>query len=134
MKYKLVQITLFIGAGYFFLMAIAHTFELKVPGLFIYYNIPSCIYQNKLIAALLFGWAMFFFTAAKTMAPPLIKTTIYAGALTIGMLFFINLSEEIGYLATKKQIIGFHIHVGILYFYWLWLLIINRLFQQQLKR
>ena len=57
------------GALYFFLVSLAHALSIKLPGLFIYFDVPSQRYQDAIIAFLVFGWSVFFFTALNE-APP----------------------------------------------------------------
>jgi len=52
-----------IGAIYFFTVAIVHLVGLKVPGFYVYFNVPSDAYQDKIISFLCFGWSVFLFTA-----------------------------------------------------------------------
>lgn len=55
---------LYAGAVYFTAIACAHGTGYKLPGLFIYYNVPSNGYQDTIIAFMSFGWAAFFFSCA----------------------------------------------------------------------
>lgn len=54
---------LFAGSVYFFLVATFHMIGIKIPPLFIYYNVLSYAYQDRIIAFLSFGWSVFLFTA-----------------------------------------------------------------------
>ena len=56
--------SLMAGAVYFGCIALAHAVGLKIPGLFIYFNVPSHLYQDHIIAFLAFGWATLFYVAA----------------------------------------------------------------------
>jgi hypothetical protein len=60
-SYRLLRWSLFGGAVYFFLISSAHLFGLKIPILFIYFNVPSYIYQDNIIAFLSFGFGMFLY-------------------------------------------------------------------------
>lgn len=51
---------LLICAVYFIAVTIAHQTGIKLPMLFIFYNIPSERYQDLIISFLSFGWAMLF--------------------------------------------------------------------------
>jgi len=64
--HTLLRWAFFGGAIYFALISIAHMFGWKVPIFFIYYNLPSFAYQDKLIALLAFGWAMFLYSGYKS--------------------------------------------------------------------
>ncbi|MGO9378359.1 MAG: hypothetical protein ACLPN1_16895 [Dissulfurispiraceae bacterium] len=55
---------LLAGAVYFLAIAIAHMFRTKIPMLFVYYNVPSYGYQDRIISFLAFGWSVFLFAAS----------------------------------------------------------------------
>jgi hypothetical protein len=55
---------LLIGALYFLGVAIAHMLRIKVPLLFIYFDLPSYGYQDRIISFFSFGWSMFMFVAS----------------------------------------------------------------------
>lgn len=93
---------LFTGSLYFFLVSIAHLVGLKVPILFIYYNVPSYAYQDKIISFLAFGWSIFLFT---TFSNPLknkllIRAILIAGAGAIIGLELINTYTDFESMAT----------------------------------
>lgn len=121
-KMKTIKITLFCGAIYFLLMAIAHAIGLKIPGLFIYFNVPSYAYQDKIISLLTFGWSIFFFTAARNPSKELLKSIILIGAFALIMLTFININTDFPSFSEKIKSNLFHIESGILFLYWGWLL------------
>ncbi len=118
-----MKVSLFSGAVFFLLMAIAHAIGLKIPGLFIYFNVPSYGYQDKIISLLAFGWATFFFAAAVNQSKILIKSIILIGAIALCMLTFINISTDFASLSEKINPDLFHIETGILFLYWIWLLL-----------
>jgi hypothetical protein len=123
MKIKILKISLFIGACYFLLMAITHALGQKIPGLFIYFNVPSYTYQDKIISALAFGWAVFLFTGFKTLSRSIIKSVLMSGAFAIIMLIFTNFSTNFNAISEQIKVYLFHIETGLLLIYWLWLLI-----------
>ena len=55
---KVLKWSLGGGAVYFLAVTVAHWVGFKVPGLFIYYDIPSYAYQDRCIGVLCFGWAV----------------------------------------------------------------------------
>jgi len=90
MNYKLLlKILLFSGFAYFFSLAIAHMIGWKVPALFIYFEVPSYAYQDKIISVLAMGWALFYLQAALN---PQGQRTIIRGLLVSGGLALIGLS------------------------------------------
>ena len=48
-------------------VAIVHQIGIKIPFLYIYFDIPSTEYQDRIISFLAFGWAMFFFASYKIL-------------------------------------------------------------------
>ena len=118
---KSIKFPLFCGSIYFLLIAIAHAIGLKIPGLFIYFNVPSYAYQNKIISLLAFGWAAFFFTASITLSRPLIKSILIIGLAALAMLTCININTDFAALSEKINPNLFHIETGILLLYWIWL-------------
>lgn len=55
---------LLIGAVYFLAVAIVHMLRIKVPMLFIYFDLPSYGYQDRIISFFSFGWSIFMFVAS----------------------------------------------------------------------
>ncbi len=55
---------LLAGAVYFLAIAMAHMLRIKVPFLFVYYDLPSYGYQDRIISFLSFGWSVFLFMAS----------------------------------------------------------------------
>ena len=93
---RVLQIVLFNGFLYFFLMAAVHTLGLKVPGLFIYFNVPSYAYQDRIISLLTFGWSLFFLKAAVNPIHNrnIIQLLIIIGAVAIAGLSWINYGTD----------------------------------------
>ena len=79
---------LLAGAVYFLAIAFVHMFRIKIPMLFVYYNLPSYGYQDRIISFLAFGWSVFIFT---TSIDPMknriaVKAVLLAGlAAVIGL-------------------------------------------------
>jgi hypothetical protein len=78
---KTYRTLLFICAVYFIAVSIAHQLGLKVPMLFVFYNIPSERYQDLIISFLSLGWAMLFGIGFFDKE---LKTTIQAPILIAG--------------------------------------------------
>lgn len=64
----LLNLLLIALLGYFLAMSAAHFTGYKVPLLFIYYNVPSEVYQDKIISFCAFAYAMFAFAAIRARA------------------------------------------------------------------
>ena len=60
---KILRWLLFVGSVYFFIVAIFHMAGIKIPPFFIYFDVSSHTYQDRIISFLAFGWSIFLFTA-----------------------------------------------------------------------
>ena len=123
--------SLFSGGIYFILISIVHILGIKVPGLYIYFNVPSYDYQDKIISFLAFGWGIFFIQASRkpTKYIYIIRSILIAGLAAICSLIYINLSTNFKDLSQDIYVIYFWIQAGILCLYLLWLFI----FYKQVK-
>lgn len=96
-KIKILKWSLFAGAVYFWAVAFAHMFGLKIPLLFVYFNLPSYSYQDRIISFLAFGWAMFLYSGfagvRKNIVWP-VKYILFSGAGAIIGLCVINTSTD----------------------------------------
>jgi hypothetical protein len=119
---KSLKTLLLIGAAYFFAAGCAHLFEFKIPGLFIYFNVPSYPYQDKIISMLAFGWAGFFYAALLNPTKNLIKTILIIGAAAIMILTLIDLTTDFGSLGSGIDARWFYLETAALFIYWLGLL------------
>jgi hypothetical protein len=83
---------LLAGAAYFLAVAIAHMFRIKIPMLFVYYDVPSYGYQDRIISFLTFGWSTFLFTASinPTKNRDAVKAILIAGLTAVFGLNVIN--------------------------------------------
>jgi hypothetical protein len=120
---RILKWSLLPGVIYFLGVGIAHMAGIKIPLLYIYFNIPSYGYQDKIISFLSLGWAIFFLTAfinpEKNMH--LIKSLVIAGFGAIIGLGVINLSTNFRGLAPTSNIFVFWIELLVLSFYLIWL-------------
>jgi hypothetical protein len=83
---------LLAGAIYFLAIAIVHMLRIKIPLLFVYYDVPSYGYQDRIISFLSFGWAVFLFTASldPTKNRDAVKAILIAGFVAVFGLNVIN--------------------------------------------
>jgi hypothetical protein len=116
---KILKALLFLGAAYFFMAGCAHLIGCKVPGLYLYFNVPSLSYQDKIISLLAFGWAGFFYTAFLNPTKDVIKTILFIGALAIIILTAINLTTDFKSLGQNIDPRWFHLETAVLFLYWL---------------
>ena len=127
---RVLQIVLFNGFLYLFLMAAVHTLGLKVPGLFIYFNVPSYAYQDRIISLLTFGWSLFFLKAAVNPIHNrnIIQLLIIIGAVAIAGLSWINYGTDFTQLDPQINPLVFWYETGGLFIYLLILFFSSRNF------
>ena len=128
-SHKLLSWSLLGGAVYFFLISLAHFFGLKIPILFIYFNVPSYIYQDMLIAFLSFGFGMFLYAGYSSVKRDELITTKYiiiAGFGFVLGLMNINVFTDFSYFETefnlKISILNFWSQTAFVLAYVLWIL------------
>lgn len=121
---KILKWSLLAGAVYFSLVSAAHITGIKVPLLFIYFNLPSYAYQDKIISFLAFGWAMFLFSGfinLKTNIIGPVKYILFAGAGAIIGLCVVNISTDFKELSAGVKPLIFWLQTLFLSIYLLWL-------------
>jgi len=91
---RILNYSLLSGSAYFLCIALAHLISLKIPGLYIYYNVPSLAYQDRIISFLAFGWAMLFYAGARH--PAVVRLVLIAAVVALAGLVNINLAGEFG--------------------------------------
>jgi hypothetical protein len=118
---------LLIGAVYFLAVAIAHMVRTKIPLLFVYFDVPSYGYQDRIISFLSFGWSVFLFTASRDPVKNrgAVKAVLIAGLGAIFGLTVINsvtdfraLSPEINPSVFRMETLGLSAYVAALIFYY----------------
>jgi hypothetical protein len=116
---------LLIGALYFLAVSAAHMMRIKVPLLFVYYNVPSYDYQDRIISFLSFGWSLFLFIAARDPEEnrTLVKAILVAGIAAIFGLHMINADIDFHALSPSAnpsifrwETFGLSVYVGALIF------------------
>ncbi|MFH1441513.1 MAG: hypothetical protein ABIH18_05700 [Candidatus Omnitrophota bacterium] len=126
MPKKNLYCSLITGSIYFFLVSVAHMAGIKIPVFFIYFNVPSYAYQDRIISFLAFGWAMFLLCAAINVKNGLmnsIKYILLAGAAGIIGLSLINISTDFKQLSQDINPLFFWLETGGLLIYFIWLLV-----------
>jgi len=126
---RILKISLLAGSAYFLSVALAHLGQVKIPGLYLYYDLPSLGYQDSLIAILAFGWSAFFFTAftAPERNRGLIAAILLSGALAILGLCSINARPELHPAGGETSRSIYWLETAVLFLYWLWLLTVHTL-------
>jgi O-antigen ligase len=97
----ILKCLLLVGAVYFLAIAIVHMLRIKIPLLFVYYDVPSYGYQDRIISFLSFGWSVFLFTASVNPAKnrEAVKAVLIAGFTGILGLNVINSTTDFHTLA-----------------------------------
>src|SRR4030065_792998 len=122
---SILRWSLIAGAIYFGCIALAHTIGLKIPGLFIYFNVPSHPYQDHIIAFLAFGWSSFFYVASVdpvNHSLPL-KAIMLSSAVAIFGLSGINTFSDFASLSPSINTKLFWVQTTLLLGYLIWLIV-----------
>jgi hypothetical protein len=116
------------GALYFACVALAHTVGFKVPGLFIYFNVPSHPYQDQIIGVLASGWAALFYVASvdPVNQPVPVKALLVVSAAAIFGFSRINAFTDFGGFSPDVSTPVFWAQVATLSCYLVWLIIFFR--------
>ena len=132
---KILKWSLFAGGIYFILISIVHLIGIKIPGLYIYFNVPSYAYQDKITSFLTFGWAVFFIQASHDPKKNihLVRSILIAGLAAILVLSYINLSTNFNDLSPNINITVYWIQVGVLTIYLFWLGVYYRKVKSTIK-
>jgi uncharacterized protein YacL len=126
--------SLLSGAVYFFLVAVAHFFAFKAPLLYIYYDLPSEVYQDKIIAFTTFGWAMFFvagYSSVKRASLRSVRYIVIAGAGAVVGLCLINLFTDFYQLSANAQPFFYWVQTAVLSVYLAWVAVFYILAKQE---
>ena len=124
---KILRWLLFAGSSYFLIIAICHMVEIKILPFFIYYNVPSYNYQDRIISFLTFGWSIFLFTAFLNPIKNkmLIQAILIAGVGAIIGLEIINaitdfgsFSDEINPTIFRLETLGLAVYLVLLTIYY----------------
>ena len=128
-KLRILKISLFLGGLYFSAVAVAHVIGFKAPGLFVYYNVDSYAYQDKIIGLLTFGWAGMFFSASHCPVRnyTTMRVILTAGAVAVLVLAMINLFTDFHLISRESNVTGYWLHTGILCVYLIYLGVLWRM-------
>jgi hypothetical protein len=125
---KILSWSLFAGAIYFLGVSIVHMLGVKVPFLFIYYNVPSYMYQDRIISFLAFGWSVFMFLAARKPSEQLtlVSGIIYSGLVAVIGLSIINYQTNFHELEPSIDSRVFWLESGFLTVYLLLIIVLKK--------
>ena len=125
--------SLLAGAGYFLLVAGAHLLGIKTPFLYVYYDLPSNAYQDKIISFTSFGWAMFFvagYSSVKRGSLRSVRYIVMAAAGAVGGLCLINLCTDFRDYSPKAQVPVYWLETFVLGVFLGWLAFLYTLTKQ----
>jgi hypothetical protein len=109
-----------MGVAYFCCMAVAHFFGLKVPLLFVYYDVPFHAYQDKIISFAVVAYVCLFATAARH--PVAVPAALIALGATVAGLAAVNLSAALAAVLAGRSTFAYWLQTGLIGGYFLWLL------------
>ncbi|MGB0372536.1 MAG: hypothetical protein ACPGN3_14475 [Opitutales bacterium] len=98
---KLADTLFLMNAVYFIFMATAHFFSIKVPVLFIYYDVPFYAYQDRIISFAVCAYVILFIQAFRL--PQLRSSAIVLMYLTCLGLSSVNVSGDLKNLLAEGQ-------------------------------
>ncbi|MDC9725777.1 MAG: hypothetical protein PSN44_07685 [Gammaproteobacteria bacterium] len=101
MNSELTHYSFLAGAAYFFCMAVAHYFSIKVPVLFVYYDTPFYEYQDKIISFSVCAYIALFYSASQHR--PVALNAIIVLAITVFGLISVNLSTSLTSVLQEGQ-------------------------------
>ncbi len=101
MNSKLTKYAFLSGVAYFFCMAIAHYFSIKVPVLFVYYDTPFYAYQDKIISFAVCAYIALFYSASQHRSVAL--NAIIVLAITVLGLSSVNMSNTLTVVLREGQ-------------------------------
>jgi len=93
MNPPVLRYALLSGVAYFCCMALLHYSGIRLPLLFVYYDIPFYAYQDRIIAFAVVGYAALFYTAARHRV--VVPAALFTLGVTVLGLASINLSEAL---------------------------------------
>ena len=123
MNPPVLRYALLSGVAYFCCMALSHYSGIRLPLLFVYYDIPFYAYQDRIIAFAVVGYAALFYTAARHRV--VVPAALFTLGVTVLGLASINLSEALtSLLADGQTTTPYWIQTGLIAAYFLLLLVL----------
>jgi len=123
------------GSIYFAAVAIVHQIGLKIPVFYIYFDVQSLEYQDRIISFLAFGWAVFFFSAYKLSIKNIevVRYLIIAGTAGVIGLILNNIRTNFEVLSSNTNIWFYWIGTFALFLYLLGLIIYYKKYLEVMK-
>ena len=116
---RLLCWSLWAGVAYFCCMAAAHYLGLKVPLLFVYYDVPFHAYQDRIIAFAVVAYVCLFATAARHRVA--VPAALVALGVTVAGLASVNLSDALAAVLDGRSTVAYWLQTGLIAAYFLWL-------------
>ena len=113
MFYSKLNTSLFLGSVYFYITAFLHFTGFKIPPFYIYYNVESTIYQDRIIAVLSFMFATFLYAGFKLKDKNIVKYILFSGSIGV---FGLLLNNFITKTAFRTNIV-YWLEIGFLGLY-----------------
>lgn len=114
---SLLSLALWAGVAYFCCMAAAHFFGLKVPLLFVYWDVPFHAYQDKIIAFAVVAYVCLFANAA--IHREAVPFALAALGVTVLGLASVNLSSALAEVLDGRSTLAYWIQTGLIVAYFL---------------
>ena len=114
LKYSFLTCTI-----YFVCMSIAHFFGIKLPILFVYYDVPFYAYQDKIISFAVVTYAILFFGAFQNLV--LAPYAILSLFTTVLGLSLVNISEALNTVLNGADTTAYWIQTVMIAFILVWL-------------
>jgi hypothetical protein len=109
---KLLTLALWAGVAYFCAMATAHFFGLKVPLLFVYYDVPYHAYQDKIISFAVVAYVCLFTSAARI--PEVVPAALVALGVTVLGLCAVNTSDDLAEVLNGRSTAVYWTQTGLI--------------------
>lgn len=110
---KALKLLLLAGVIYFFIVAIVHFAGIKIPILYVYYDVESTVYQDRIISVLSFMFSVFLFAGYKLTSNEIVKYILFGSTVAIIGLALNNLLTRIAF----RNNLVYWIEIGLLGLY-----------------
>jgi hypothetical protein len=120
MNDRWLRLALLAGVAYFCAMALAHFFGLKLPLLFVYYDVPFHAYQDKIISFAVVAYACLFYSAAQQRS--VVPAALVALGITVAGLAAVNGSDALRAVLGDRPTTAYWLQTALFAGYWLALL------------
>jgi hypothetical protein len=124
MNSRLLELSLLAGVAYFCAMSAAHFFGIKLPLLFVYYDVPYHAYQDKIISFAVVAYACLFYSAARQRS--VVPAALVALGVTVAGLAAVNASDALSSVLDGRSTALYWAQTALFAGYLLWLFALYR--------